>query len=86
MKNHVLKTGNRRKSHPVDCVIESYTFLNGNVSFVKFVKTDSHSNLINLLRASEAMWPVAQECKSPVGKAANVGVQIPFRANFLLFF
>ena len=48
-------------------------------------KTHSQSNLINFLRASEAMLSVASKRKSPVGKAANVGVQIPFRANLLFF-
>ena len=49
-------------------------------------KTHSQSNLINFLRGSETMWPVAHERKSPVGKAAKVGVQIPFRANFFFCF
>ena len=46
-------------------------------------KTHSQSNLVIFLCASEAMWPVAHERKSPVGKTVKVGVQIPFRANFL---
>ena len=37
-------------------------------------------------RAVEAMWPVAQERKSPVDKVAHVGVQVPANAKFLLFF
>ena len=38
------------------------------------------------LRAIEAMWPVAHERKSPVDKAAKVGVQVPAKAHFLLCF
>ena len=38
------------------------------------------------LRAIEAMWPVAHECKSPVDKAAKVGVQVTAKANFSFCF
>ena len=74
----MVKTSNHRKNHVVDRVIDSYTFQNGNVSFANFSK----SNLINFFHTSEAMWPVAHEHKSPLGKSAEVGVQIPVRANF----
>ena len=45
-------------------------------------KTHNKSDLIIFLCASEAVWPVGHERKSPVGKAPKVGVQIPVLANF----
>ena len=47
-------------------------------------KIHNKSNLINFSCASEAVWPVGHERKSPVGKAPKVGGQIPVLANFFL--
>ena len=41
---------------------------------------------LNFLRAIEAVCPIANEGKSPVDKAAKVGVQVPAKANFFFFF
>ena len=43
-------------------------------------------NDVMFFHAMEAMWSVAHKRKLPVDKAVKVGVQVPAKVNFLLFF